>query len=215
MLRSAGVPNVCVHYSIKNQPISGSRGQQGVEERMQLLSGFLDGLRRDDGKPITHDDGTAARQTARRDGGRSARSQAVQTAAEASAAISGEEGVSVLLVNGSGPKKEFNTVSALQQLSAGCGSGSPWGGHTRPMHVGSKRRQPAEPTCSPLPPGSKDSTAAIYPRVYVAFNPYLPKGVERETEYERLRQKLATGVPAGVYLQVRRHWDQVRGLKQQ
>jgi len=36
----------------------------------------------------------------------------------------------------------------------------------------------------------------------IAFNPYLPEDQDRKQEWERLRLKLLTGVPAGVYLQM-------------
>ena len=39
-------------------------------------------------------------------------------------------------------------------------------------------------------------------KTYVCFNPYLPDAQQRKDEQQCLRDKLATGIPSGVYLQM-------------
>jgi hypothetical protein len=60
-------------------------------------------------------------------------------------------------------------------------------------------------------PQTNGGGRAAWPPIYVAFNPYLPDAPDREKEEQRLRDKLATGLVAGVYLQVGGEWG--RGLE--
>ena len=179
-LLDAGVSDVCVHYSIKNQPGRANlRGKAAVADAALRLESVCKSL-----WEIQH---AAERQRSNTD-----------------AVVK----VSVLLVSGGGKKSvSFNSLTALKSLeqpsswaSAECISNSGSG-------IGSKRKAgnltvlaPDLPTPPQLKPSQPVSSQRV--PIFVAFNPYLPDGDELDEEYARLEQKLATGIVSGIYLQV-------------
>jgi hypothetical protein len=131
----------------------------------------------------------------------------------------------VLLVSGGGKKRAFDALAALRHLAAlragGGGGGSSVssssGSGSRgspPPPAAAKRRRAAAGGGANTSSGSGDNSGGgggggggndalpAWPPLCVAFNPYLPDASEREAERLRLRDKVATGLVAGVYLQV-------------
>ena len=243
-LVSAGIRDVCVHYSIKNQPqtaapLSAGRRGRGAESAAAAvaagsvrLAAFMQEL----GSIST---GTADAEPGEMD--------------SHGAGMGGDGGgvISVLLVSGGGKKKAFNTISALQEMqrarqqAESTSDSAMLHTATKPdniksadseaarVAVGIKRsalEQPQRPgrranatsaaagsaargvplggldgprlaVSSGLPP--RPCNGPPHPRIFVAFNPYLPDAADLAVEYARLKQKLATGIPSGIYLQVR------------
>ena len=248
-LVSAGIRDVCVHYSIKNQPQpaapplsqaplnTGRRGRgadpaaAAVAAGSARLAAFMQELGSiSTGATDAELGGMDSHGTGGGGGG------------------NGGGSVSVLLVSGGGKKKAFNTVSALQEMQrarqqAESTSDSAMlnaaanpddiksaGSAATAVAVGIKRsalEQPRRPgrranvasaagsAASGVPLGGLDSPCLAseaprspcdspsHPRIFVAFNPYLPDAAVLAVEYARLKQKLATGIPSGIYLQVR------------
>jgi hypothetical protein len=181
-LQAAGIRDVCVHYSVKNQ-----LKKNTLEAGHAHLSDFM---------------------------------QQVGQQAETSGRTGGGE-VSILLVTGSGKKKAFNTVSALESLAspgqvheteaaAAELKGSKLSSSKRkrpliPDQPASTRKTRSSSECHGVPSAGGTSSCSgeqCRPPIFVAFNPYLPDPADAEQERLRLCQKLQTGLPAGVYLQV-------------
>lgn len=235
-LVSAGIRDVCVHYSIKNQPplspdpVNAGRRRRAdsaaaaVVAGSARLSAFMQEL-----ESVTT--GTTNVELSTR----------VAAGHSTGGGDSGGGDISILLVSGGGKKKAFNSLSALQEMQrARQKAASTDGGallntalvSNEPdvenagtvasvaVVVGTKRRAleqpPQRPVCADaastagsatrapllLGPGPRDGPSP-HPRIFVAFNPYLPDADYLAVEYTRLEQKLATGIPSGIYLQVR------------
>lgn len=107
----------------------------------------------------------------------------------------------MLLVSGGGKKKRFDTVAALQQLQAQQSQGQRQH-HSQSVEAPAKRQRAS---VSSKGSNSSGDTAAHWPSIAVAFNPYLPTEREAAVERQRLRAKLQTGLVDRVYLQVT-HW---------
>jgi hypothetical protein len=115
---------------------------------------------------------------------------------------------SVLLVSGGGKKRAFDTVAALRHLSGAGGLGTsdnapaPQKRQRRAGGGGGERGPNGQEVAGGGAVGKGAGRAAAWPPLYVAFNPYLPSEGAQRQEEESLRSKLATGLVAGVYLQV-------------
>jgi cellobiose-specific phosphotransferase system component IIA len=217
-LVSAGILDICVHYSIKNQPkeAGGPRRhynpKTAVSEGHRQFMKFIRDLRDIEREAVKSglDTGTTA--------------QPAQQVPQ----------LSILLVSGGGKKKAYNTVSALQEaqkelLKPDVETSEPTLStaaaqqhqqqHSVPTGLKRTRSEllerpviksqdlPTNTMPAKIRNDAQVSTAAISGPclipILVAFNPYLPDPEDLQQEYQRLEQKLHSGVPTGVYLQVR------------
>ncbi|GAX85853.1 hypothetical protein CEUSTIGMA_g13268.t1 [Chlamydomonas eustigma] len=215
-LISAGILDICVHYSIKNQPKAGGprshhSPKAAVTEGHKQFMKFMRDL-----KDIEKE----AMQLGLNMGTLNAAQQVPQ--------------LSILLVSGGGKKKAYNTVSALQEtqkeifmpdvlkatsepalsrgvyqhqhstlaVPSGC---RPKRGRTelleRPEVKSHAIERSTEPGCCFNASGLMSTISKPFVPILVAFNPYLPDPEDLQKEYNRLKQKLNSGVPTGIYLQ--------------
>jgi hypothetical protein len=116
---------------------------------------------------------------------------------------------SVLLVSGGGPKRAFDSLAALRHLASLQPPPPPLPAAAKAAAATDARARPSKRQRADAPTnggsgqgGGAGATRARWPPLYVAFNPYLPDAAAAAEEAARLRAKLATGLVAGVCLQM-------------